>query len=52
MAAINNGQTTEAMTVVLITIDSIPSAHLAVKKNLKLAMGLLCKAGTNFLIFF
>ena len=32
MAEINNTQTTEAIPVVSIPIDSVPSAHLAVKE--------------------
>ena len=48
VAEINNGQTTEAMPVVFISIDSVPSGHLAVKKNLTSARAFRCKAGTNF----
>ena len=50
MAEINNEQTTEAISVVLISIDSVPSAHLPVKKNLT-AQEFWCKAGTQFSIF-
>ena len=34
VAVIHNGQTSEAMAVVLISIDSVLSIHLAVKRNL------------------
>ena len=52
MAEIKNGQTTEAISVVLISIDSVPTAHLAVKKNLTSAQEFWCKAVTQFSIFF
>ena len=51
MAEINNGQTIEAMPAVLISIDSVQSARLAVKKNLTRAGRYRCYAGTNLLIY-
>ena len=51
MAEINKGKTTEGMSVVLISIDSVPSARTAVKKNLTSAQEFRCKVGTKFSVF-
>ena len=51
---LNRGKATEpkAMTVVLISLDCVSPAHLAVKKNLTWAQGFRSKSVAIFLMFF
>ena len=48
---LNRGKTNEAMSVVLMSLDYVSPAHLAVKKNLTWVQGCRSKAVTKFLMF-
>ena len=49
---LNRGKTTEAMSVVLISLDYVSPVHLAVKNNLPWAQGFGVRPWQNFWCFF